>query len=95
MTPLSEPGPRKEVIPTGGGTPRLIAKEAGFVYSWSSDLSRVLTIKLPYDGCIYSLDTHTGKSLSPEARCAVGSRTNRATAGAICFSSSTCIRGTG
>jgi hypothetical protein len=49
-------------LPTGGGTPRVIAQGAGFVYSWSSDLSRVLTIKLPYDGSIYSLDTRTGKS---------------------------------
>jgi hypothetical protein len=55
------PGARKEVIPGNGGRPQLVARGGGFVYSWSADKTRLLGIKLPYDGSIYSFNVQTGK----------------------------------
>lgn len=59
MTPL--PDGRKEIISMNGDGRRVVAKSGGYVYSWSADKSRLLGIKLPYDGCIYSFDARTGK----------------------------------
>jgi len=59
MTQL--PNSRKEVIPTNGGSARLVANGGGYVYSWSHDNRRLLGIKLPYDGCIYTFDVQTLK----------------------------------
>jgi Tol biopolymer transport system component len=56
------PDGRKEVVSLTGESPRVITAGAGFIYSWSNDKNSLLTIKLPYDGCIYSLDVRTGKS---------------------------------
>ena len=55
------PDGRKEVISFDGESPRVIANSAGYIYDWSHDKRRLLGIKLPYDGNIYSFDAQTGK----------------------------------
>ncbi len=55
------PNGRKEVIATTGGQAQAVADGAGYVYSWSHDNRRMLWIKLPYDGCIYTFDVQAAK----------------------------------
>jgi Tol biopolymer transport system component len=55
------PGWSKEVISRDGGRPQVVARNGGFVYSWSADKTRLLGIKLPHNGSIYSFDVQTGK----------------------------------
>src|SRR5215471_15658791 len=55
------PDGRKEVISRNGDRPQLVARGGGFVYSWSADNTRLLGIKLPHNGSIYSFDVKTGK----------------------------------
>jgi eukaryotic-like serine/threonine-protein kinase len=58
---MQPPHSRKEVIAMDGGSARIVADGAGYVYSWSHDNRRILGIKLPYDGCIYSFDVNSAK----------------------------------
>jgi Tol biopolymer transport system component len=51
----------KEVISTDGGSAYKVSNGGGFVYSWSHDNRRLLGIKLPYDGCIYSFDVQPAR----------------------------------
>ena len=55
------PDGRKEVISRNGDGPQVVANAGGYVYSWSADKTRLLGIKLPYDGSIYSFDVRNGK----------------------------------
>jgi Tol biopolymer transport system component/DNA-binding winged helix-turn-helix (wHTH) protein len=55
------PDGRKEVISRNGDRPQLVTRTGGYVYSWSADNTRLLGIKLPHNGPIYSFDVQTGK----------------------------------